>query len=148
MGLILTSALGVQKPSPTSVSTPPDDASGSPEDGAEEEIMDRLVKSVTQSTPMRPGAGKERKRSRVNRKSCKYLPCTPPILYIRKLRHDQAPSTVERSQKRCGFLCAIRLSKFCIKKSWVLCSVYARHFIHRDPVCQILEASSWPSRQY
>ncbi|XP_062817716.1 FH1/FH2 domain-containing protein 1 isoform X2 [Anolis carolinensis] len=35
----------------------------------EEEIMDRLVKSVTQSSPARPGAGKERKRSRLNRKS-------------------------------------------------------------------------------
>lgn len=37
--------------------------------------MDHLVKYVTQTTPPRPGAGKERKRSRVNRKSCKCLSC-------------------------------------------------------------------------
>ncbi|XP_067326994.1 FH1/FH2 domain-containing protein 1 isoform X2 [Anolis sagrei] len=42
---------------------------GSPSEEEEEEIMDRLVKSVTQSSPPRPGAGKERKRSRLNRKS-------------------------------------------------------------------------------
>ncbi|XP_034974335.2 FH1/FH2 domain-containing protein 1 isoform X2 [Zootoca vivipara] len=59
---------GFGKISPPSVTPPEDDASGSPED-ASEEIMDRLVKSVTQSTPPRPGAGKERKRSRGNRKS-------------------------------------------------------------------------------
>lgn len=59
---------GVGKHTPPSAQPPQDDASGSPED-ASEEIMDRLVKSVTQSTPPRPGAGKERKRSRVNRKS-------------------------------------------------------------------------------
>ncbi|XP_033013190.1 FH1/FH2 domain-containing protein 1 isoform X2 [Lacerta agilis] len=59
---------GFGKISPSSVTPAEDDASGSPED-ASEEIMDRLVKSVTQSTPPRPGAGKERKRSRGNRKS-------------------------------------------------------------------------------
>ncbi|XP_061450482.1 FH1/FH2 domain-containing protein 1 isoform X2 [Rhineura floridana] len=59
---------GVGKHSPPSVATPEDDASSSPEE-ASEEIMDRLVKSVTQSTPPRPGAGKERRRSRGNRKS-------------------------------------------------------------------------------
>ncbi|XP_077165954.1 FH1/FH2 domain-containing protein 1 isoform X2 [Paroedura picta] len=59
---------GVGKHTPPSAQPPQEDASGSPED-ASEEIMDRLVKSVTQSTPPRPGAGKERKRSRVNRKS-------------------------------------------------------------------------------
>ncbi|KAL8194597.1 UNVERIFIED_CONTAM: hypothetical protein K2H54_025727, partial [Gekko kuhli] len=59
---------GVGKHTPPSALPPQDDAPGSPED-ASEEIMDRLVKSVTQSTPPRPGAGKERKRSRVNRKS-------------------------------------------------------------------------------
>uniref|UniRef100_A0ABM5EV05 FH1/FH2 domain-containing protein 1 isoform X1 n=1 Tax=Pogona vitticeps TaxID=103695 RepID=A0ABM5EV05_9SAUR len=60
---------GVVKQSPPSTpASPPDDASGSSED-ASEEIMDRLVKSVTQSTPLRPGALRERKRSRLNRKS-------------------------------------------------------------------------------
>nr|XP_056718692.1 FH1/FH2 domain-containing protein 1 [Euleptes europaea] len=59
---------GVGKHTPPSALPPQDDTAGSPED-ASEEIMDRLVKSVTQSTPPRPGAGKDRKRSRVNRKS-------------------------------------------------------------------------------
>ncbi|XP_062997593.1 FH1/FH2 domain-containing protein 1 isoform X2 [Elgaria multicarinata webbii] len=60
---------GFGKSSPPSVlPAPPDDALGAVED-ASEEIMDRLVKSVTQSTPPRPGSGKERRRSRVNRKS-------------------------------------------------------------------------------
>ncbi|XP_054856365.1 FH1/FH2 domain-containing protein 1 isoform X2 [Eublepharis macularius] len=58
----------VGKHTPPAALPPQDDTSGSPDD-ASEEIMDRLVKSVTQSTPPRPGAGKERKRSRVNRKS-------------------------------------------------------------------------------
>ncbi|XP_053127423.1 FH1/FH2 domain-containing protein 1 isoform X2 [Hemicordylus capensis] len=59
---------GMGKQSPPRAPAPPEEAASSPED-ASEEIMDRLVKSVTQSTPPRPGAGKERKRSRVNRKS-------------------------------------------------------------------------------
>ncbi|KAJ6666132.1 hypothetical protein lerEdw1_001036 [Lerista edwardsae] len=59
---------GVGKLSPTCAPAPQDDASGSPND-ASEEMVDHLVKYVTQSTPPRPGAGKERKRSRVNRKS-------------------------------------------------------------------------------
>ncbi|XP_066493027.1 FH1/FH2 domain-containing protein 1 isoform X2 [Tiliqua scincoides] len=59
---------GVGKLSPTSAPAPQDDASGSPED-ASEEMVDHLVKYVTQTTPPRPGAGKERKRSRMNRKS-------------------------------------------------------------------------------
>ncbi|XP_044290175.1 FH1/FH2 domain-containing protein 1 isoform X2 [Varanus komodoensis] len=53
---------------PSAPPTPPEDTAGSPED-ASEEIMDRLARSVTQSTPPRPGAGRLRKRSRVSRKS-------------------------------------------------------------------------------
>ncbi|KAM6430679.1 FH1/FH2 domain-containing protein 1 isoform 2-T2 [Liasis olivaceus] len=59
---------GVGKQSPTGGPAPQEEATGSPED-ASEEIMDRLVKSVTQSSPARSGTGKERRRSRVNRKS-------------------------------------------------------------------------------
>uniref|UniRef100_A0A670YL19 Formin homology 2 domain containing 1 n=1 Tax=Pseudonaja textilis TaxID=8673 RepID=A0A670YL19_PSETE len=49
-------------------STPQEEAAGSPED-ASEEIMNRLVKSVTQRSPARSGPAKERRRSRGNRKS-------------------------------------------------------------------------------
>ncbi|XP_063169107.1 FH1/FH2 domain-containing protein 1 [Candoia aspera] len=59
---------GVGKQSPTGEPAPPEEASSSPED-ASEEIMDRLVKSVTRSSPARPATGKERRRSRGNRKS-------------------------------------------------------------------------------
>uniref|UniRef100_A0A8C9UXM1 Formin homology 2 domain containing 1 n=1 Tax=Scleropages formosus TaxID=113540 RepID=A0A8C9UXM1_SCLFO len=40
---------------------------------ATDEIMDLLVKSVTQTPAERPSSPKTRKRSRVNRKSCKYI---------------------------------------------------------------------------
>ncbi|XP_042293939.1 FH1/FH2 domain-containing protein 1 isoform X2 [Sceloporus undulatus] len=70
---------GVNKQSPPSVApVPPEEvdhlattATGTPGSSPDpsEEIMDRLVKSVTQNNPPRPGAGKERKRSRLNRKS-------------------------------------------------------------------------------
>uniref|UniRef100_A0A674J7U9 Formin homology 2 domain containing 1 n=1 Tax=Terrapene triunguis TaxID=2587831 RepID=A0A674J7U9_9SAUR len=59
---------GVGRSSPSSGSVPQDDSSGSPAD-ASDEIMDRLVQSVTHSAGPRPGAAKERKRSRVSRKS-------------------------------------------------------------------------------
>ncbi|XP_007438788.2 FH1/FH2 domain-containing protein 1 isoform X2 [Python bivittatus] len=59
---------GVGKQSPTGGPAPQEEATGSSED-ASEEIMDRLVKSVTQSSPARSGTGKERRRSRMNRKS-------------------------------------------------------------------------------
>uniref|UniRef100_A0A674IDY0 Formin homology 2 domain containing 1 n=1 Tax=Terrapene triunguis TaxID=2587831 RepID=A0A674IDY0_9SAUR len=58
----------VGRSSPSSGSVPQDDSSGSPAD-ASDEIMDRLVQSVTHSAGPRPGAAKERKRSRVSRKS-------------------------------------------------------------------------------
>ncbi|XP_043350732.1 FH1/FH2 domain-containing protein 1 isoform X1 [Dermochelys coriacea] len=54
--------------SPSSGSVLQEDSSGSVAD-ASDEIMDRLVQSVTHSTGPRPGAAKERKRSRVSRKS-------------------------------------------------------------------------------
>ncbi|KAG6941009.1 formin homology 2 domain containing 1, partial [Chelydra serpentina] len=59
---------GVGRSSPSGGSVPQDDGSGSPAD-ASDEIMDRLVLSVTHSAGPRPGAAKERKRSRVSRKS-------------------------------------------------------------------------------
>uniref|UniRef100_A0A674JCX4 Formin homology 2 domain containing 1 n=1 Tax=Terrapene triunguis TaxID=2587831 RepID=A0A674JCX4_9SAUR len=62
------SRASVGRSSPSSGSVPQDDSSGSPAD-ASDEIMDRLVQSVTHSAGPRPGAAKERKRSRVSRKS-------------------------------------------------------------------------------
>lgn len=43
------------------------------QDDATDEIMDRLVKSVTQNPSDRPSSPKSRKRSRLNRKSCEYV---------------------------------------------------------------------------
>ncbi|XP_062442140.1 FH1/FH2 domain-containing protein 1 isoform X2 [Rhea pennata] len=58
-----------------------EDVPSSPDD-ASDEIMDRLVKSVTHNTNSRPCTNKERKRSRGNRKSCKstlwQMPCPIP----------------------------------------------------------------------
>ncbi|XP_074865347.1 FH1/FH2 domain-containing protein 1 isoform X2 [Carettochelys insculpta] len=59
---------GVGQSSPSSGPVAQDDGSSSPAD-ASDEIMDRLVQSVTHSTTPRPGAAKERKRSRISRKS-------------------------------------------------------------------------------
>ncbi|XP_029139221.1 FH1/FH2 domain-containing protein 1 [Protobothrops mucrosquamatus] len=59
---------GAGKQSPAGGSTLQEEAAGSPED-ASEEIMNRLVKSVTQRSPARSGPAKERRRSRGNRKS-------------------------------------------------------------------------------
>lgn len=42
------------------------------QDDATDEIMDRLVKSVTQNPSDRPSSPKTRKRSRLNRKSREY----------------------------------------------------------------------------
>lgn len=47
----------------------------STQDDATDEIMDRLVKSVTQNPSDRPSSPKTRKRSRVNRKSCECTFC-------------------------------------------------------------------------
>lgn len=62
---------------PTTVgpsTVPPEEPPGStlPSDTSDE-IMDLLVQSVTKSSP-RALAARERKRSRGNRKSCKYCP--------------------------------------------------------------------------
>ncbi|KAK2854353.1 hypothetical protein Q5P01_007014 [Channa striata] len=54
--------------SPSTMSVAKDDGSGSQQD-ATDEIMDRLVKSVTQNPSDRPSSPKNRKRSRLNRKS-------------------------------------------------------------------------------
>ncbi|EMP27643.1 FH1/FH2 domain-containing protein 1 [Chelonia mydas] len=59
---------GMGRSSPSGGSVPQEDSSGSAAD-ASDEIMDRLVQSVTHSTGPRPGAARERKRSRVSRKS-------------------------------------------------------------------------------
>uniref|UniRef100_A0AAZ3Q4W5 Formin homology 2 domain containing 1 n=1 Tax=Oncorhynchus tshawytscha TaxID=74940 RepID=A0AAZ3Q4W5_ONCTS len=56
-------------PSRSSVSK---EDSASSQDDATDEIMDRLVKSVTRSPSERPSSPKTRKRSRLNRKSCEY----------------------------------------------------------------------------
>lgn len=42
------------------------------QDDATDEIMDQLVKSVTQNPSDRPSSPKTRKQSRLNRKSCEY----------------------------------------------------------------------------
>ncbi|KAK1874887.1 FH1/FH2 domain containing protein 3, partial [Dissostichus eleginoides] len=54
--------------SPSQMSTGREDGPGCHDD-ATDEIMDRLVKSVTQNPADRPASPKNRKRSRVNRKS-------------------------------------------------------------------------------
>lgn len=54
--------------SPTMSVAREDGASG--QDDATDEIMDRLVKSVTQNPSDRSSSPKTRKRSRLNRKSC------------------------------------------------------------------------------
>lgn len=47
--------------------------SASSQDDATDEIMDRLVKSVTQNPTERASSPKTRKRSRLNRKSCECI---------------------------------------------------------------------------
>lgn len=64
---------------------PPEESPGSslPSDTSDE-IMDLLVQSVTKSSP-RAATARERKRSRGNRKSCKYPPqahCLPEPHYL------------------------------------------------------------------
>uniref|UniRef100_A0A672ZB96 FH1/FH2 domain-containing protein 1-like n=1 Tax=Sphaeramia orbicularis TaxID=375764 RepID=A0A672ZB96_9TELE len=54
---------------PTSMTVAKDDGTSS-QDDATDEIMDRLVKSVTQNPSDRQSSPKTRKRSRMNRKSC------------------------------------------------------------------------------
>lgn len=72
--LALSTPIAVGRISPPNLSTSKDGADGaSPADDATDEIMDRLVKSVTQNPNQRPSTPKERKRSRANRKSCKYI---------------------------------------------------------------------------
>uniref|UniRef100_A0A672IGU3 Formin homology 2 domain containing 1 n=1 Tax=Salarias fasciatus TaxID=181472 RepID=A0A672IGU3_SALFA len=60
-----------------------EDGSG-PQDDATDEIMDRLVKSVTQNPSDRPSSPKTRRRSRVNRKSreCRLGPVLDPGLVL------------------------------------------------------------------
>ncbi|KAM6300433.1 FH1/FH2 domain-containing protein 1 [Aegotheles albertisi] len=59
---------GTGQATPTQGSPAQEDVPSSPDD-ASDEIMDRLVKSVTHSTNPRPCATRERRRSRGNRKS-------------------------------------------------------------------------------
>ncbi|KAM9816808.1 FH1/FH2 domain-containing protein 1 [Neosynchiropus ocellatus] len=54
--------------SPSQMAVAKEDA-GSPQDDATDEIMDRLVKSVTQNLSGRPSSPRSRRRSRLNRKS-------------------------------------------------------------------------------
>nr|XP_009931947.1 PREDICTED: FH1/FH2 domain-containing protein 1 [Opisthocomus hoazin] len=60
---------GTGHASPAQGSPAQEDVPSSPDD-ASDEIMDRLVKSVTHNANPRPCANKERRRSRGNRKSC------------------------------------------------------------------------------
>ncbi|KAM3877450.1 FH1/FH2 domain-containing protein 1 [Diretmus argenteus] len=55
--------------SPSQLTVAKDDGGGSSQDDATDEIMDRLVKSVTQNPSDRASSPKTRKRSRLNRKS-------------------------------------------------------------------------------
>lgn len=62
---------------PSQGSPAQEDVPSSPDD-ASDEIMDRLVKSVTHSANPRPCPSRERRRSRGNRKSCESpLPLSP-----------------------------------------------------------------------
>lgn len=58
--------------SPSQLLVAKEDGSGGAQNDATDEIMDRLVKSVTQNPSDRPASPKTRKRSRLNRKSCEY----------------------------------------------------------------------------
>lgn len=51
---------------------PARDEGNGAQDDATDDIMDRLVQSVTQNPSDRQSSPKNRKRSRVNRKSCEY----------------------------------------------------------------------------
>lgn len=57
--------------SPSQMSAAKEDSASSQDDPTDE-IMDRLVKSVTQNPSERASSPKTRKRSRLNRKSCEY----------------------------------------------------------------------------
>lgn len=72
--LILVLSSGLGRVSPAQMSVAREDGT-STHDDATDEIMDRLVKSVTQNPSDRPSSPKTRKRSRVNRKSCEYTFC-------------------------------------------------------------------------
>uniref|UniRef100_A0A8P4KNG6 Formin homology 2 domain containing 1 n=1 Tax=Dicentrarchus labrax TaxID=13489 RepID=A0A8P4KNG6_DICLA len=63
---------GLGRVSPSQMSVAREDGTGS-QDDATDEIMDRLVKSVTQNPSDRPSSPKTRKRSRLNRKSLRKL---------------------------------------------------------------------------
>uniref|UniRef100_A0A8C2TJ02 Formin homology 2 domain containing 1 n=1 Tax=Coturnix japonica TaxID=93934 RepID=A0A8C2TJ02_COTJA len=69
---------GMGLATPSQGSPAQEDVPSSPDD-ASDEIMDRLVKSVTHSANPRPCPSRERRRSRGNRKSCECPepPCAP-----------------------------------------------------------------------
>lgn len=90
-----------------------EDVPSSPDD-ASDEIMDRLVKSVTQSANPRPCANKERRRSRGNRKSRESLlslspRLVPPLCPCRPVLSPLCPHALSLyspnpvSQPRCSF---------------------------------------------
>ncbi len=62
---------GLGRVSPSQMTVAREDGTNS-QDDATDEIMDRLVKSVTQNPSDRPSSPKTRKRSRLNRKSREY----------------------------------------------------------------------------
>uniref|UniRef100_A0AAZ3PI72 Formin homology 2 domain containing 1 n=1 Tax=Oncorhynchus tshawytscha TaxID=74940 RepID=A0AAZ3PI72_ONCTS len=65
---MLNTSSGLGPVSPSQMSVAKEDSASS-QDDATDEIMDRLVKSVTRSPSERPSSPKTRKRSRLNRKS-------------------------------------------------------------------------------
>uniref|UniRef100_A0A6Q2ZPT1 Formin homology 2 domain containing 1 n=1 Tax=Esox lucius TaxID=8010 RepID=A0A6Q2ZPT1_ESOLU len=69
--LFSTSPRGLGSVCPPQMSVAKEDSASS-QDDATDEIMDRLVKSVTKNPTERSSSPKTRKRSRVNRKSCEY----------------------------------------------------------------------------
>uniref|UniRef100_A0A673M9E3 FH1/FH2 domain-containing protein 1-like n=1 Tax=Sinocyclocheilus rhinocerous TaxID=307959 RepID=A0A673M9E3_9TELE len=63
--------------------------SPSSQDDATDEIMDRLVKSVTQNPTERASSPKTRKRSRLNRKSCEYILTVNAFFFLTIELHNQ-----------------------------------------------------------
>ncbi|XP_010582204.1 PREDICTED: FH1/FH2 domain-containing protein 1 isoform X2 [Haliaeetus leucocephalus] len=72
---------GTGHTTPAQGSPAQEDVPSSPDD-ASDEIMDRLVKSVTHNANPRPCTNKERRRSRGNRKSCKSCSCPCTLSHL------------------------------------------------------------------
>lgn len=64
----------------------------STQNDATDEIMDRLVQSVTQNPSDRQSSPKNRRRSRVNRKSCEYRWFPGPTRWVRDGEEGDLPN--------------------------------------------------------